>query len=164
MKKELKEVEEEISSFIKNNNLEKEKYTTIIAISMGGNFIAECFASLLKAQIVYLPVSRPDRKSVYKNIFPFSKNLAHFVYEILFILDSPEVKSVDILPYLHGEKILVVDDAIHTGKTKKVVERFLHKNGVKKYTWFFYTILHNKNKDLHIHTQKILFPWSKNNT
>lgn len=155
----LKLSKNKIKDFLNKEDFLKYDFDIILSIQNGGDFIGETISEITNKPLLKILIQRNDRKGIYKKIEKYNKFLAHIIYELFFIFDKPKVLSILNLP--KNTKVLIVDDAIHTGKTIKVLENYLKKFNFENMDYFFFTKI-GKHKYNSVFNEKIIFPWSEN--
>lgn len=133
----------------------------IVAILYGGEVVGETVYEASKIPLYKIIIKRPNRQKIYQRLARWSKFLAWFVYELLFLLDDPYVVEPISLPA--NKKLLVVDDAIHTGKTLRACRLALKRFRPKEVKVLTITDISGKHlADYSLYTETISFPWSLN--
>lgn len=95
----------------------------IVSIRTGGDEIGRLLSEALDRSIVKIHIARPDRTDVYRRIARMNRLLAKVVYEALFLIDRP--RMYDYPGISEGADVLIVDDAIHSGKTLRIARRWV---------------------------------------
>jgi hypoxanthine phosphoribosyltransferase len=135
--------------------------SVIVSIRTGGEEIGQLLAGMLGCKVVEVHIARPDRTRIYKRIARVSKMLATIVYEFLFLIDRPCMIEMSQIP--QGADVLIVDDAIQSGKTIRLARRWVKGFSPRRMRVAAITDMRWWNvSEYHIYRSLVSFPWSRN--
>lgn len=135
--------------------------TIIVSIRTGGEEIGRLLSGELGCDVIEVYIARPDRTGIYKRIARVNKILAKFVYELLFLIDRPRMHEMAEIP--NGADVLLVDDAIQSGKTIRLARRWVRRSDPRRVRVAAITDMRWRNaSEYHRYRSLISFPWSKN--
>ncbi len=135
--------------------------TIIVSIRTGGEEIGRLLSGMLGCEVVEMYIARPDRTGVYRKIARVSRILAKIVYELLFLVDRPRMREMPEIPL--NADVLLVDDAIQSGKTICLARRWARRFSPKRIRVATITDMRWRNvSEYHRYRSLVSFPWSKN--
>lgn len=134
----------------------------VVAIATGGTIPGQKIAQLLGIPIVHLAIRRnigiPRRYSLDPIPMRWIMSMYH---HFLFQTTSPTI-SVDISTDISNKKVLIVDDALHTGATVDVAIKHLKEVGVSEIKTAALSYVSIRKPDfLALPRGNYSFPWSR---
>lgn len=135
--------------------------SVIVSIQTGGDEIGRLLSEMLGRTVVAIHIARPDRTDVYQRVARKSKLLAKIVYELLFLLDRPQMH---VCPEIsHGADVLIVDDAVQSGRTLRLARQWVERSSPRRVRVATVTDMRWWHRAEYAQYRSLVsFPWSKN--
>lgn len=135
--------------------------SVIVSIRTGGDEIGRLLSKMLGRTVVEIHIARPDRTEVYQQIARKSKLLAKVVYELLFLIDRPQMHACPEIS--RGADVLIVDDAIQSGKTLRLAKQWVEQSSPRQVRVAAVTDMRWWHRAEYVqYRSPVSFPWSKN--
>lgn len=147
------------------------EYSKELAKNIGTQFNPDAIIGIKNGGLIpSLEISKILRKPLYtisagRNVPPYNSKfplLNKFYYELAFLRSSPKLLT-KLDSSFDAKKILLVDDAIHTGKTVNLIMDYLKQmNNDCEVKTASINYIKKSIPDFYIKKGRINFPWSKN--